>query len=524
MEKNNNGKALVIDEIAENVRVLTEDLQSGGFEVISAANGLDGISLAKSEAPDIILLDLMMPDIDGFKICKILKDEHLTADIPIILISARDDTDDIIKGLDLGAVDYISKPFHFPIVAARVRAAVRLKHSKDEIKKINQSLEIARNEAQSSEKAKMLFLANMSHEIRTPLSGVLGMSSLLIETKLSEEQKIFVDTITSSGTLLMELINNVLDYSKFESKKISLEGISFNLSEMIEGIFNIVRHNLHDKPLRLIKKIDQRITNNLVGDPTRLRQILLNLMSNAVKFSRDGDIVVNVNLLKQSNDSCQLRFEVVDSGTGIDSEKIQYLFQPFSQADESTTRLFGGTGLGLAICKETIELMDGEIGVDSIKNEGSSFWFEIELPISLRTDNTSSSTDLLAIDNMLQGKHILLVEDDKTNQLFATALLNKTGADITVADNGQIALDNLSKSDFDIVLMDCQMPVMDGFETTRTIRNGETRNKEIAIIAMTANAMAGDKEGCIEAGMNDYLSKPFNKEEFFNMLHKWIID
>jgi len=520
-------KILVIDEIPENIQILSDDLRNDGYQVISATTAFNGIKLAKNESPDAILIDLMTPDIDGLETCRILHNDKLTTEIPIIIISAKEDRYEIIKGLDIGAVDYISKPFHYPIVAARVRSAVRIKKSQDKIRKINSELEDARNEAQLSEKIKSQFLANMSHEIRTSLTGVLGMSSLLIDTPLNEEQKIFVDTITSSGTLLMELINNILDYSKFESNKIILESTSFNLPQLLDHVFNIISHKLDEKTLHLVKSIDEDIATNLIGDPTRFRQVLLNLMSNAVKFSRQGDIIVNAKLITKVSNQYHIRIEVIDSGTGIEKEQLKLLFKPFSQADQSTTRLYGGTGLGLAICKETIELMNGQIGVISEPGIGSTFWFELNLQAAEENLNaanqSASSSETIEITNLLLNKTVLLVEDNKTNQLFANALLKPTAATIVIAENGKIALEKLAESDVDIILMDCQMAVMDGFEATKAIRNSTSIKKDTIIVAMTANAMSGDKEECLQAGMNDYLSKPFQKEEFYQVLNRWIV-
>jgi len=518
-------KVLVIDSVSENIKFLTTDLENDGYRVYSATKGKEGISLAQQNQPDVILLDLMTEDIFGFEICRALNNHQSTMDIPVIIISAREDIDDIIEALDIGAMDFIAKPFHYPIAAARIRSAIRIKKSQDKIKATNKALEIAREQALSSEKTKAIFLANMSHEIRTPLNGIIGMSSLLEETNLDAEQREFVETINSSSDLLMELVNNILDYTKFESKKMTIELIQFDLSEIIDEVHKVISSSFDNNKIQLIKDYDKKLPNEFIGCPTRLRQVLLNLLSNAVKFSEQGDIIAKVKLLSHSGKQNLIRIEIIDSGVGIEQEKLNRLFKPFSQIDESTTRLYGGSGLGLAICRETIELMEGKIGVQSELGKGSTFWFELTLDdardsIPLQLQDTDI---IINPKQLLEGKHLLLVEDNVTNQMLAKALIKPTAADVDIAENGKIAVDKFQNNDYDIILMDCQMPVMDGYEATKHIRNKDNANHDIIIIGVTANAMKTDREKCLSVGMNDYLSKPYNKNDFYKLLHYWLI-
>ena len=521
---------LVIDSIEENLTFLTEELQSDGYTVVSETSGLKAIKIAKQVLPDLILLDLMSIDIDGFEVCKILNNNHKTSEIPIILLSAREDIDDIINGFDLGAVDYIPKPFHYPIAAARIRSAIKIKKYQDNIRNINQQLETATTKALASEQSKASFLANMSHEIRTPLNAVLGISELLMDTQLSDKQEEYVKLVNSSGSILMTLLNDILDYSKFESSNVKLESIPFNCKKLVDEVTNLIKSNPDNANLDFTTKIDNELPEYLIGDPSRLQQILMNLISNGAKFTDSGSINIKLEVLNRDERRVNFKVSVTDSGIGIDEEHQKLLFQPFTQADESTTRIFGGTGLGLAICKETIELMQGEIGVSSQPGDGATFWFILSLKYA-NADSTDQSYESeksaspeIDIQNILQDKLILVVEDNKPNALLVDALLKPTNAEIHLAENGQIALDRISTNQYDLILMDCHMPVLDGYKTTKIIRQNELLDNKNIIIAMTANSQVEDQKRCIDAGMDDYLSKPYQKEEFYKVIHKWALE
>ncbi len=523
-------KILVIDPNAENVFALKSDLENDGYRVYSAQTGHDALAVVNSEAVDLILLDLMTEDIEGFELCRILLNSTTTSDIPLLLISAREDRDDVIKGLDLGALDYIAKPFHYPVVAARIRSAIRIKQSQDKIKQINQQLVSAKNKAQESERTKGMFLANMSHEIRTPLNGVLGMSTLLMDTTLNLEQEKYVEIINSSGSLLMELLNNILDYSKFEAGNVSLEHIDFNLPVLIADVYRIIELNLSNKNIQLDINYDPELPKYFVGCPTRFRQVFLNLVSNAVKFTESGTINTDVKYVSNHQGNYSIRLEISDTGVGIDDAYIEQLFQPFRQGDDSTNRLYGGTGLGLVICKEIITLMGGRMGVESTLGSGSTFWFELDLEKAVQQHHAdavnadSRDDNSITIKDLLVNKRVLLVEDNKPNQIFVLALLKPSKAKVDIAENGKIALQMFDENNYDLILMDCQMPVMDGFEATKIIREKELKNNDSThnvIIAMTANTMPEDRKHCIDSGMDDYISKPYDKNDFFRVISHW---
>lgn len=361
--------------------------------------------------------------------------------------------------------------------------------------------------------AKSSFIANMSHEVRTPLNGILGMAGLLEETSLTLEQKKYVDILKMSADNLLTIVNDILDYSKIEAKKLNLEDISFALTPTVDEVIQIFTVGASKKGLVVEGRFSEDLPVLVMGDPTRIRQILMNLVNNAIKFTPFGKVSVKVS--KHSN---MVRFEIQDTGIGIDSYALSKMFQPFSQADASTTRKFGGTGLGLSICHQLVTLMGGLIGVKSELGVGSLFWFE--LPLAEASENEGVKKIKVMAEVESAKMRILIAEDNAVNAMIARVLLEKAGHLVDLAINGKEALDALLKRKYDIVIMDCQMPVMDGFEATRAIRSSKEIWKDIPIIAMTANAMAGDRERCLEAGMSDYISKPVKKDDLLRIIKR----
>jgi signal transduction histidine kinase len=527
-------KILIVDDVPDkllSLRVILEDLDQ---TIVSVQSGEAALRQLLEDDFAVILLDVNMPGLDGFQTAELIRQRRKSEHTPIIFLTAFPDDAHAGRGYSLGAVDYILTPVVPEVLRTKVAVFVELHHMSLQIRKqADERIALAqehaaRMAAEKANQAKNQFLANVSHELRTPMNAIIGMTELALNESVSANVKEYLDTVKSSAYSLLELLNEILDFSKIEAGKFALQSSSFNLRNLIAQVSRAQDVRLTSKDLQLAVDIDHRLPEELVGDPRRLQQVLLNLLSNAVKFTDKGTVGITVKLVHSPARGSMVSFHVVDTGIGIPPADRERIFAPFTQVDATTTRRHSGTGLGLAIASDLAMAMGGSLQVVSEVGKGSDFWFEIPLVNAQRQSESQESPQRATTGRSALVSHlsdlpptksfrVLLAEDVRVNQQLVVRTLEKRGHVIEVASDGQQALEKARKNSYDVILMDVQMPGMDGFQATEAIRKLDAQS-QIPIIALTAHAMVGDRQRCLEAGMNDYLAKPLDLVRLVEMV------
>lgn len=516
---------LVVDDAPEMVMLLELALSDAGFKVATAESGNQAITLAQQLQPQLILLDVLMPGLSGFDTCRCLKNDILTENIPVVFVTSEVVGSSEEEGFKAGGVDYITKPINVPLLVARVKIHMQLKLYQDSLESVvkqrTKALRKSLEKLSRSSQIKGEFLTIINHELRTPLNGAQGALYLLQNTDLPiNEQKELLATADRSLADLCGLVENILILTEAIAGTLKLESQSFSLSKLLQSLSNQGGECAKEKSLTFTANFNTEKYDYFLGDAVQLSRVLWHLVDNAIKFSHHGTISAQASLSEHPHhpELLNLSFTVIDQGIGIDPEKLQLIFQLFQQGETDTTRRFGGLGVGLPFCQSLLILMNGELNITSKEDHGTT----VTINIPLRKCEQSARLAPHSTQKSSTNNTILIVEDNLVNQLVERKFAERYGLNVITAANGEAAIVALESNHVDIILMDCQMPIMDGFEATKIIRQSREEIKSIPIIAVTANSTTLDRTKCKEAGMDDYTPKPINFDELKLKLDYWL--
>lgn len=499
-------KILIVDDIEENILTLKVVLKGLPIEIITATSGNDALRETLTHDFALVLLDVQMPNMSGYEVAELMAGNEHTANTPIIFVTANSiEKENIIRGYSVGAVDYLTKPVNSAILRTKVRIFTDLYNQKYHLEELNQNLLTAQNLAEKALQTKSIFLANMSHEIRTPMNGVIGMIELLLNTELTEKQKKYSETAYTCSQSLISLINDVLDCTKIESGCLELDYSNFSIYNLVAGIIDMFEGSAKKNDVTMGLKTDILSNEEFVGDQHRIRQIISNLIGNAIKFSRKGTIAVHVSV-KEQEDKSSLSVEVIDTGIGIPKERQEAIFDTFTQADSSTTKTYGGSGLGLSICKDLIELMGGNIGVESEEGKGSKFWFNIPLKRSTQPELKDS-----------QNNNVLLVGDNEINLSVFTEHLEQNKISYIVLSNTEGVLNKLESDDvYSTLMIEDSVDIEDKVVLAKTIRE---KYPNIELVLVTLDTQKKENwEFYSSIGFSRQLSLPVYRNDLKRLL------
>ncbi|WP_423147313.1 response regulator [Rubrolithibacter danxiaensis] len=509
---------LIVDDRFENIVALQALLESKDVNLITTTSPNEALRICWEKDIAIALVDVQMPEMDGFELVDILKSNPRTRDMLVIFVTAiSKETKYAVKGLSAGAVDYLYKPLDPYLTSAKVDSFIQLVTVQREVKQKNIELENyqeelikARDQAEQAKKVKENFLANMSHEIRTPINGILGLVHLLKNTTLDNEQESLINLLEVSSQSLLGVINDILDISKIDAGKFKIVRNETQIRKVAVSIIDLLKFKANEKKIKLEAVLDPRLPTTVMADSLRLNQILMNLLSNAIKFTEEGEVILSVDVLADEGEKIKVKFSVKDTGIGIAENRIDKIFESFEQAEDETAQKFGGTGLGLSIVKKLATLKGGTLEVESVEGRGSTFSFINTYQVVSRQEvekKKGTDNDFEKFDSIT----VLLAEDNMINQFMIKKILSNWNIAVDAVDDGEKALQKLGINDYDLVLMDTHMPVMDGHEAMRRIRSGIVNGKEeIPIISLSANVMEEEARAATAAGATAIISKPID--------------